>query len=72
MKKYCDYYMTTKHELISERNNSTPLYEYSWSIRDKDGKQLQSSWENEPGEQTYVSKEVAEQECRDAIQDYYR
>lgn len=71
MKKYCDYYITTKRELIGERNNSTPNYEYSWSIRNKDGEELQTSLDNEEGFQTFVSKEIAEQEAKEAIQDFY-
>lgn len=71
MKKYCDYFITTKRHLIGERNNYTPYYEYSWHLRNKKGEQLQSSFENEEGFQTFVSREVAEQECKEAIQDYY-
>lgn len=71
MKKYCDYYITTKRQLIGERNNTTPLYEYSWHIRSKTGEELQSSLSNEEGEQTYVSREMAEQQAKEAIQDYY-
>lgn len=71
MKKYCDYFITTKRQLIGERNNSTPNYEYSWHIRNAKGEQLQSSFQNEEGFQTFVSREVAEQEAKEAIQDYY-
>lgn len=71
MKKYCDYYITTKKHVAGERNNSTPMYEYSWYIRNKEGESLQSSLGNEDGEQFYVSREVAEQQAKEAIQDYY-
>jgi hypothetical protein len=71
MKKYCDYYITTQRHLKGERNNNFPLYEYSWHIRNKEGEQLQTSLDNEDGEQTYVSREIAEQQAKEAIQDYY-
>lgn len=71
MKKYADYYITTKRHLKSERNNSTPVYEYSWHIRNVKGEQLQSSFENEPGDQFYDSRVVAEQQAKESIQDYY-
>lgn len=72
MKKHCDLYYTTKKHYISERNNTTPLWGYSWCIRNATGDLLQSSIDNEPGEQYYDSREIAENEARDAIEDYYR
>jgi hypothetical protein len=69
MKKYCDYYITTKRHLKAERNNST--YEWSWHIRNAKGEELESSLGNEPEFQYFVSKELAEQEAKEAIQDYY-
>jgi hypothetical protein len=72
MKKYCDYYITTKRELIGERNNSTPNYGYAWFIRNAKGERLQSSYDNEDAEfHLFDSREVAEQDAREAIQDYY-
>lgn len=72
MKKYCDLFFTTKKHLKGERNNSTPMYEYSWHIRNEKGEELQSSLGNEPGEQYYDSEQIAEQEAKDAIEDHYR
>lgn len=71
MKKYCDYHFTTKRHLKAERNNNTPIYEWSWHIRNEKGEELQSSIGNEPGEQYYDSQELAENEAKEAIQDYY-
>lgn len=71
MKKYCGYYFTTKKHLRGERNNSTPLYGYSWHIRNEQGEQLQSSFDNDEGFELFDSREEAEQECKEAIQDYY-
>lgn len=75
MRKYCDLYITTRKVLKGERNNSTSLYEYSWHIFSRDTgafEEIQSSYENENEEdQTYVSREMAEQGAAEAIQDYY-
>jgi len=71
MKKYCDLYYTTQKHVKAERNNSAPIYEYSYHIRNEKGEELQSSLGNEPGEQYYDSEQVAEQQAKEAIQDYY-
>lgn len=71
MKKYCDLYFTTRRQFIGERNNTTPLFGYSYHIRNASGDELQSSIDNEPGEQYYDSREVAEQQAKEAIQDHY-
>lgn len=71
MKKYCDYFITTRRHLKGEISNTTPVYEYSWHIRNKKGVQLQSSFQNEDGFQFFDSRGVAEQEAKEAIQDYY-
>jgi hypothetical protein len=71
MKKYCDLYYTTQKHVKSERNNSMPIYEYSYHIRNEKGEELQSSLGNEEGEQYYESEQVAEQQAKEAIQDYY-
>jgi hypothetical protein len=71
MKKYCDYFFTTKRHLKGEISNTTAVYHYSWHIRNEKGEELQSSFANEDGEQYYDSREVAEQQAKEAIQDYY-
>lgn len=71
MQKYCDLYYTTQRHVRGERNNSTPLCKYSWHIRNKEGEQLQSSFENDEGYELFGTREEAEQEAKQAIQDYY-
>jgi hypothetical protein len=71
MKKYCDLYYTTQKHVKAERNNSVPVYQYSWHIRNEKGEELESSLGNEPDEQYYDTKEVAEQQAKEAIQDHY-
>ena len=72
MKKYCDYYYTTKRHLLGERNNSTPRYGYSWTIWNAKCQQLQSSLDNtEESDMYFDSKEIAEQQVKEAIQDHY-
>ena len=71
MKKYCDYFFTTKAHKDKEVAKKIWSYKYSWYIRNEKGEQLQSSLDNEEGEQYYDSEQVAEQECKEAIQDYY-
>lgn len=72
MKKYCDLYYTIKKHVKAERNNKVPVYEYSWHIRNDKGEELESSLGNEPGEQYYDSKQIAEREAKDAIEEHYR
>jgi hypothetical protein len=71
MKKYCDLYYTTQKHVKAERNNQAPLFEYSYHIRNEKGEEPQSSLGNEEGEQYYDSEQVAEQQAKEAIQDYY-
>jgi hypothetical protein len=61
MKKYCDYYFTTKKMGLG----------YAWFIRNEKGEVLESSLDEEVGECYYENKKVAEQEAREAIQDHY-
>lgn len=72
MKKYCDYYYTLRVEEISSRNNSTPLKRYSWTVREKSGKKIYSSLDNDGVfPELYDSKVEAESDCRESIQDHY-
>lgn len=71
MKKYCDYFFTTKRHLKGEIAKNIFTYHYSWHIRNEKGEELHSSLGNEDGEQYYDSREVAEQQAKEAIQDYY-
>lgn len=71
MKKYCDYYFTTKCHKKNEVAKGIYNYHYSWHIRNEYGEELQSSLENEEGEQYYDDKYVAEHQAKEAIQDYY-
>lgn len=71
MKKYCDYYFTTKCHKNKEIAKGIWSYHYSWHIRNEKGDDLESSLSNEEGEQYYESKEVAEQQAKEAIQYYY-
>lgn len=71
MIKYCEMFFTTKRHVKAEINNSVPIYEYSWHIRNDKGEELESSLSNEPGEQYYDTREVAEQQAKEAIQDHY-
>jgi len=71
MKKYRDLFFTTKRHVKTERNNSTPVYEYSWHIRNGEGEELESSLANEPDEQYYDTREIAEQQAKEAIQEHY-
>ncbi len=63
MKKYADYYLTTKK--FPEG--------YKWFIRDKDGAELESSSDNldEMNEEYFETKEMAEQAGIESIQEYY-
>lgn len=71
MKKYCDYYITTQRHIKVERNNSTPVYHYSYHIRNKKGEELESSFMNEEAFQYFDTREQAEQEAMEAIQCHY-
>jgi hypothetical protein len=72
MKKYCDLYYTTKKHLKGERNNRVPIYHYSYTLWDGFNKTpMQSSLDNEEGEQYYDSEQEAEQQAKEAIQDHY-
>lgn len=56
MTKYADYYYTTK------KNDNG----HSWAIRNVDGEVLQESEESLP------TKELAEIDCQEHIQEYYQ
>jgi len=73
MKKYCDYYITTKRVTIDKTNGCIPVYRYAWYIRNKEGEELQSSYTTTDDKefQTFETKEVAMQEAAEAIQDHY-
>lgn len=71
MKKYCDYYFTTQRHLKGEVARNIFTYHYSWHIRNAKGEEIQSSFANEDGEQYYDSREIAEQQAKEAIQDHY-
>lgn len=71
MKKYCDLFFTTKTHKDKEVSKKIWSYKYSWYIRNEKGEQLKSSLDNEEGEQYYDSKEVAEQQAKEAIQYHY-
>lgn len=61
MKKYCDYYYTTRKLKLG----------YVWHIRNLNGEILQSSLDDEDTEEYYPNKLAAELDAKDAIQDYY-
>lgn len=72
MKKYCDYYYTTKVVDISSRNNSAPIKRYAWFIREKNGKKILSSLDDDGVFPTmYDYRYEAESDCIEAIQDHY-
>lgn len=63
--KYKEYYYVAKKEEVSHRNNSTPLWHYGWTISNKKGEVLQEATELQH------SKEDAEQDARDHIDEMY-
>jgi hypothetical protein len=70
MRKYCDYFFTTKCHKDKEVAKGIWSYKYSWHIRNEKGEELQNSYEHEDKEY-YDSRQIAEQEAKEAIQDYY-
>lgn len=71
MKKYCDLFYTTKSHKDKEVARKIWSYKYSWYIRNDKGEQLESSLDKEESEQYCDSKEVAEQQAKEAIQAHY-
>lgn len=72
MKKHCELYYTTRRQFIGERNNTAPVYGYSYHIRNVKGDELESSIDNPPGDQYFDTRGDAEQEAKDAIEEHYR
>jgi hypothetical protein len=75
MKKYRDFYYTTKHMETVSRNDTAALKMYAWFIRNEKGKVLQSSldkdldWGDSDG--LYYNKREAEIDAQEAIIDHY-
>jgi hypothetical protein len=64
MRKYCEFYFTIKK---TEKG-------FTYTIREVNGKVIQTALETSDGDEDeafFVSKEMAEQGAREAIQDYY-
>lgn len=69
MKKYKEYYYTTNFIEHRERNNSTPIKLYSWTIYNKYGKDREVM---QASEELIEGKRQAEIDCEDHIDEFWQ